>query len=131
MILPKLMFSLSTLLLLAFYACGGGGAKAAEKAKLQNEQLQGSWEVTEAERNGMPTETLQGLFFRFTDHNQMTTNLLGSDMENTYEISNDKILQKGTPPVEYTIETLATEKMVLKTTLQGFDFKLVLQKVAQ
>ena len=126
--LPEILirFYFMTLLGAVLIACNGGNSN---QQKIQAAQIQGSWEVIEASRNGQATESLDGLFFRFSDNGTLTTNLMGSDVESPYELSGNTIVQKGDDALSYTIGEVADNRLVLETKLQDMDFKLVLQKV--
>ncbi len=122
------MFSFVGLLTIGFLCSCTGGSTTNDDTSIKVEQLNGSWLVAKATRNGQATETLDGLYFRFSDSGQLSTNLLGSDVETPFELSGDKIMQKGTQPLEYKIEKVDTKELVLSTTLQEMDFKLTLEK---
>lgn len=114
---------LGILSLFTLLSCGSDGSKS-----IQIEQVEGNWQVTEAMRNQQATETLDGLFFRFSKNGTLSTNLLGADQETPFELSGNKILQKSEPPLEYTIDDVNEKQLTLSTSLEGMDFKLVLEK---
>lgn len=118
---------LGILSLFTLISCGGGTEKEGEKP-FQIEQIEGNWQVTTAQRDGQSTETLDGLFFRFSKDGKLSTNLLGADQETPFELSGNKILQKSDPPLEYTIEDLSDNELTLSTSLEEMDFRLVLGK---
>lgn len=112
---------------LLLIACGGGTTPEQSNAVSQD-QIEGNWHVAEAQRDGQVTETLNGLYFRFSKEGQLATNLMGADVESPYELIATKIIQKSTPPLEFDIDTVDDKKLVLLTTLQDMNFKLVLEK---
>ncbi len=116
------------LLTISFLCSCTGGSTTKDDTSIKVEQLNGSWLVAKATRNGQATETLDGLYFRFSDSGQLSTNLLGSDVETPFELSGDKIMQKGTQPLEYKIEKVDAKELVLSTTLQEMEFNLTLEK---
>jgi len=122
------ILSLFGLLTIGFLGACTGGTNTGDDASIKIEQLNGSWLVAKATRNGKATETLGGLYFRFSDAGQLSTNLLGSDMETPFELSGNKILQKSTPPLEYTIDKIDAKELVISTTLQEMDFNLTLER---
>ncbi len=97
--------------------------------------LIGRWEVTEATRNGRPTESLAELYFEFTSEGGLMTNVAGFPEEGTYEVRGDKILQRNTQlDAEYNIEELASDHMILTTELLAgngarYAFRFDLKKI--
>lgn len=89
--------------------------------------LLGKWVLTEAKRNGNPTELLTGAYFEFTD-GKLKTNLLGEDAEADYTIDNGKIVQTTPQAITYDIEITPAQQLILRTTLRKSDFVLTLQK---
>ena len=120
--------SLFALLTISFLCSCTGGSTSGDDTGIKVEQLNGSWLVTKAIRDGQATETLDGLFFQFSNAGQMTTNLLGSNMESPFELSGNKILQKSTPPLEFTIDKVDAKELVISKLIQEMDFKLTLEK---
>lgn len=118
-----------TLLLLlgmvSFFACQTHNTE--ETAQL----LLGRWELTQAMRNGKPTESLANLYFVFTPDGKLMTNMnmTGQAEEGTYELKDDQILQRNTQlKPDYTIESIADSNLVLTTELNGTSFRFDLKK---
>ncbi|MCB0637099.1 MAG: lipocalin family protein, partial [Lewinella sp.] len=89
--------------------------------------LAGSWELNVAYRNGEPTTSLEGLYFDFDGQDKLSTNLTGIDRVDNYVVDGDRILQSGGPmSVNYKIEELTDQRLVLSTTLRNYDFRFVL-----
>ena len=118
------LFLVSSFLFAA--ACGSG-----EQPNLEKNDLLGRWELDRAWRNGKQTETLTGTFYEFRDAGTMTTNLtpLLTEENFSFSFSGDEIIQKGSPPVTYKVESLSDTSMVLSMTINNFPFRLQLKKV--
>jgi predicted HTH transcriptional regulator len=84
----------------------------------------GKWYIAFAERNNAKINTLEGTVFEFTNDKQLVTNIpqIGSGK---YRFKGDKIVQDGASNVEYSIEELTKDKLVLNTQIKSFDFKLI------
>ena len=121
----KLIPLFGLLVSISLFSCTGNSTQEKDD-QITAKDLQGNWSVARAVRNGQATETLDGLFFRFSEDGHLSTNLLGSDQEFSYEVEDNKIYQKGEPALEYAIDELTNKQLVLSTTLQGMDFKLTL-----
>ena len=92
------------------------------------EMLTGSWEVSDAVRNGKNTAALEGIYFTFTTDEKLTTNFNLSIEERTfpYRMQGDTLIALSNPEQPYLIESLEKEGMVLRTKMEGFLFKLTL-----
>jgi hypothetical protein len=85
----------------------------------------GRWELTSAQRNQKPTETLAGTFFEFGADGAMTTNLpIGAENPTPYEVTSEGIVQKSTPPVTYAIQAATDSTLTLTAQLRGIPFIL-------
>jgi len=93
-------------------------------------ELPGRWEVVSAFRDQAETESLRGLFFDFQDEGKLVTNLSGAEESYTFELADEQLLQRGGPiDVDYTIEQLNPDTLILQTTLRKKHFRLVLEKM--
>jgi len=92
--------------------------------------LYGHWEIRSAQRDGHPTETLTNTFFKFNEEGKMVTNfnLDGNEVSGDFEIEGYKILQKGDPTIDYSVEIIEADKLVLLTKLMDYDFTINLKK---
>jgi hypothetical protein len=107
------------LLISSFAACKSDKEFAA--------QLSGKWILTQAQRNGNPTELLTGAYFEFTE-NTLKTNLLGEEALVDYTVEKGKIVQKAPQNIIYNAEFTKEQSLILKTTLRKSDFVLTLQR---
>ncbi len=92
------------------------------------EMLTGSWEVSDAVRNGKNTAALEGIYFTFTTDEKLITNFNLSIEERTfpYRMRGDTLIALSDPEQPYLIESLKEEGMVLRTTMEGYFFQLTL-----
>lgn len=105
-------------------ACGDDNA-------VQEADLLGRWEISEASRDGKVTDTMEGMYFVFAEGGQLTTNMTGADETYSFELDGDQIEQReGTIETDYTIESLLENELTLTTTLRGKYFRMVLQQSA-
>lgn len=94
-------------------------------------QLAGRWEIDEALRNGRPTESLSGLYFRFGPEDRLVTNLNGREETGQYELEDNTVQQTGTTmDVVYQIESITDSTLTLRTQISQYDFRFDLRKVA-
>lgn len=91
--------------------------------------LPGTWEVSDAERNGKNTAALEGIYFTFTTDEKLITNFNVSIQEQTfpYRMQGDTLFALSDPQHLYFIESLAEKAMVIRTQMEGFPFKLILK----
>ena len=93
------------------------------------EFLAGTWEVSDAERNGKNTSALEGIYFTFTKDEKLTTNfnLNVETQTSSYRVKDETLRVLSKPEQLYFIESLAKEVMVLRTRMRGVRFKLELK----
>jgi len=97
------------------------------------ELLEGTWEVSDAERNGKKTAALEGIYFTFTNDEKLTTNFNLSIEERSfsYRMQGDTIITISKPEQTYLIESLAENGLVLRTQMERFLFRLNLENKAK
>ena len=105
------------------------GACTSEEEAIDISLLYGHWDIKSAQRDGHPTETLTSTFFEF-EEGKMTTNfnLEGNKVSGDFEINGLNIIQKGDPDVNFSVEILEENKLVLLTKLMDYKFTLNLEK---
>jgi len=93
------------------------------------EMLTGSWEVSDAERNGKNTTALEGIYFTFTSDEKLSSNFNLSLEERTfpYQISGDTLVTLSKPKQSYLIQSLSKDRMILHTKMENYFFKLTLK----
>lgn len=117
----KKIICLSFVLLFCFSSCK-------EEIKLNVNDIKGEWNLFLAERNGKVTGTLKGAYFNFQSDTSYVSNVFGSDESFSYNLINDKILQKGGEGLELKIESLQLDTMILLTQIKKNDFRFSLVK---
>lgn len=114
------------LVALTFAQCENESKEAVETA-----QLNGTWELKEASRNGDPTTTLSDLFFIFSDDGTLETNMPTMEGSSEYEVEGMEIEQEGNGfEQDYMIESLTEDELILTTNIQNYDFRMVFSKAA-
>jgi hypothetical protein len=108
---------LTLLAIISFAAC-----KPNESADERHKIVAGKWFLQHAQVDGNETSRLDGATFTF-DNGAMNTNIpqIGSG---AYSFNKEKIVQKGEQDVEYNIEEISNNRLVLSTTLRSLIFRL-------
>ena len=92
-------------------------------------ELEGTWNIYEAYRDGDLTTTLEDGFFEFED-SILTTNILGSPISGKYQLSDDSFQHNSSLNATYNIEDYSRDSMELQTEIRGFDFLFRLTKAS-
>ena len=92
--------------------------------------LIGKWELTGATVNKIPSPRLDGAYFEFADGGILKTNILGSEEEGNYEMSVEekKLIQKTGKTIEYNIEKLVKDSLIMNMDIASKKFVVLLQK---
>ncbi len=110
-----------------FQACG-----PEETSETSPDRILGRWELSNATRNGRPTESLTDLYFEFFLDGKMTTNIGGATENASYALLDNEIRQSDSQfDVTYEIQDLTDSVMVLATELRGYSFRFRLAKALQ
>ncbi len=98
------------------------------------EIISGRWELITAFRNERETQTLDGTFFSFSKDQSLSTNLpipVGNSSSGPlfvakYIFSQDTIQVEGQVPLQFIVQQLDSQYLVLMTTInqQNFQFNL-------
>jgi len=77
------------------------------KSTFPLELLTGTWDVSDAVRNGKKTDALEGIYFTFTEDEKLTTNFNLSVKERifSYRMDGDTIIALSDPEHPYLIES--------------------------
>ncbi len=89
---------------------------------LAENDLLGKWIVSEASRDGEPTETLKDAYFDFVDESRMESNVDRRTASYNYTFENGLIKQSGSMNVDYRVILLNDSAMVLGTNIRNYDF---------
>lgn len=125
----KQLFIALSLSLALLTACGPDTSIDQET---QN-QLIGKWELQKAYRNGEVAESLDELFFEFTEVGEMRTNILGSTTQADYLFEGEKIVQTATDngmEIAYDVAEITDTSLILTTSLRRYNFKFDLRRAA-
>ena len=100
--------------------------------KVSSDMVVGAWEVIGAERNGKATETLNGAYFEFGDNGTMTSTYLGEDETSLFSVA-DAMIKQVRPDqsqIDFKVEKMAPDTMILETNIQTIPFRFVMRKIA-
>lgn len=105
------------LFLISFIACKDN--KNEERERL----LEGKWYLQLAEVEGNKTDRLDGTIYEFRQ-GKIITNVpqIG---EGAYSFDKDLLIQKGNQKIEYAIEKLNEQELILKMSIQDFNFRMI------
>ncbi len=116
------------LVLSCFFTAACGSDKNSE-VEVTASALDGRWELREARRDNVKTESLDGLYFDFQPGGVLYTNLMGEEQEGTYAFDDEEIVTGGVEPaLTYEVESLDAGELVLRSSLQGFLFQFRLRR---
>ena len=90
--------------------------------------IKGKWTLDNAEREGKPTNSLEGLYFNFVSDSQFNSNILGSDLPYTYELTNDRVVVQHGMIKEFEISKITDSMLSLNTRIRGETFIFNMQK---
>ena len=107
-------FYLFTIMCLVYSACVSENAS-------ENLYINGTWDVYEAYRSDVKTETLNNAFFHFTT-DSIQTNILGDTIFTTLERDGKKLLQGGNFPIQYKIERFDKDTLELSAKIRKYSF---------
>ena len=122
---------LHNLNILLFFGLLFGLMACDSDAAVKKDKIVGKWELAEAIRGGkIVTEQLEGTYFEFNKNNEMKTNLpvFISEQTSKFEIKDQVLKQLGDRPIDYKIEMLEDQLLVISTDISGFPFKFTLKK---
>ena len=116
-------------LLVTFFSACENESKI-KVAKLDPALLIGRWELTGATVNKIPSPRLDGAYFEFIAGGILKTNIMGSEEEGSYEISIEekKLIQKTAKTIEYNIEKLVDDSLIMNMDIASKKFVVLLQK---
>ncbi len=106
-----------TFFCISFIACD---AKKDER----NSIIAGKWHIQKAEKDGSPFSSLEGTVFEFGTDGSMQTNVpqIGSG---TFQFDGTTLIQKNNATINYNIESLTANELIINTFLREIRFKMV------
>lgn len=114
------VISLAILLSLGLSSCSSGEF-------ISDKDIEGTWKLESAMRDGKATPALEGVYFEF-EEKEFETNFPVPGLGNQYSVGDKKIMLEGTTPLEMYINNLENNQMVLELSLRGSNFRLLLNK---
>ncbi|GEM_PF-2511048 len=112
-------------MLLLLTACAQEGDSTDD---LNETTIEGEWEITFALRNGSPTSTIDGGIFTF-ENGAFSSNFIQDGMPGNYELDGETIITGLRNPEEFHVVSYSDRRMILKTTISGFDFEFELERI--
>ena len=124
-----LKLALSLFLLSAFFAACQLDTEEKED-KLDPQLLIGKWELTKTTVNKIESERLNGAYFEFSNGGNLKTNILGLEEKGKYKVSIEekKITQETAKTIEYNIEKLVKDSLIMNMSIATKKFVVLLQK---
>lgn len=125
----------SLLLALIFFSCGSDSGELPEATA---DQLLGRWELVEARRNNVRTETLGtpddpgNLYLVFGPEDRFETNLLTATAQSgTFARDGAEVVVSGVElPLTYEVVALEGDNLVMRSRIQGYLFDFLLRRAA-
>ena len=102
-----------------------------EKEKvLDPTTLLGRWELTQATVDKVASPRLEGAYLEFEKEGVMTTNIMGSEEKGSYEMlpAERKLTQKTAKTVNYNIEKLVNDSLILNMEINRKKYRVTLEK---
>jgi len=122
------MYKYSTLLLLSLGILLSISCEKEPSSVAQKDQMIGTWTLSNALRNGNPTETLNNFKLEFDNDTLLFSNLSGTREKQFYSIDENFIKTKGARiNPEYQIINITDSTLTLKMLMNNleFDFEFV------
>ena len=106
---------------------------ACNSTNKRQKQLQGRWEIADAEFDETPAiDRLKGFYIQFSGKDSLTTNMTATadTINSRYELEEEQIIQKmGEENQIFNIIELVDTQLVLTTNMRGHEFKLLFKKL--
>ena len=114
---------LGILFVISVYSCNNAPSKSNDSTV----PLEGKWLMEAATRDGKLTETLKDSYFIFESPNILINNINRREQSFEYKLAgNNKIEQRGSLDLDYTILKHNSDTLVLKTEIRDYDFQFLL-----
>lgn len=91
------------------------------------EQSYGAWVLSEAQKDGKPTKTLEGAQFSI-DSSTLKTNLFGEEQSFPYQRLGNKIKLRGDQAQVFTVDKSTADTLILGMKRKRKQFELLLVK---
>lgn len=93
---------------------------------VEKDQIEGTWSLVKALRNGSPTSTMDGAIFNFLD-GEFSSNVFG-DGRGDYHLSNDSLYTGLRNPEFFEFVSFRDSLMVLRANIRGVSFEFELER---
>lgn len=86
--------------------------------------IAGKWHIQKAEKDGTLFNSLEGTVFEFSNDGSMKTNVpqIGNG---TFHFDGNTLIQKNNATINYNIESLTANELIVNTFLRDIRFKMV------
>ena len=95
---------------------------------IQPDKLVGNWILTEATIDRVPTNRLDSAYFEFGEDKVLKTNVMGSPEEGTYTFEGKILTQNTAKTIEYHVEKLVEDSLVMNMVVSRKNFRVLLQR---
>ena len=120
----KRIHSLCFLIFIMLFACKSDPASVTTGSK---KDLAGMWLLEEASRNGLETNTLQGLFYNFSD-TSIISNITGDTLTASYVIKEGKIIHMMQDTILYDIMNVNDTVLEINSVIRSMPFQFKFKK---
>lgn len=105
------------------------GCRTDEKKTITSQLLEGRWELQVATVNGEGTDRLRNLYFVFLPDTSLQTNIMGSEQNFKYRLTEDDVIhQSSDPPLVYAISEVTDSTIAVETEIRKSVFSITLAK---
>jgi len=104
------------------------GCRSGDNAtvNVEKDQIEGSWSIVQAFRNGTPTTTMDGAVFNFLD-GEFSSNVFG-EARGDYTLSNDSLYTGLRNPEYFELVSFKDSLMMLRANIRGVRFEFELER---
>ena len=92
-----------------------------------NSELQGTWHIAQASRNGRNTSTFENGYFKFWNNDSLETNITGEIIKTNYNLQKKIVLSDGILP-DFDVISNELDTMTFQFVINETHFHLVLSK---
>lgn len=109
-------------MIILFASCG------TDKSTLTFNDISGTWSIASAKRDGKITRVLEGAYLSFLNDSLMNTNITGDTTDYKYTIKEQVIRQVGDPIIEYQLESLQGDSLILNSIINDTKYNFLFVK---
>lgn len=112
------------LVFIALFGCKSDSAPVTTGSK---DDLAGMWILETASRNGLETNTLQGLFYNISD-TSIISNITGDTLTASYVINEGKIIHMMQDTIQYDIMNVNDSVLEINSVIRSMPFQFKFKK---